>query len=253
MEDIGGAQICKTNLACIVNAYSFIVIKDVKYTAQKIRELAKSNSCLGSALVAPEGVNLSFSGLNEKVRSLTKSIWKLLRPKEVIEHFTYCPFEPFSKLKVMIKEEIVKLNVHGIDMQGARGEYITPGQWEEFIAQEDVMTIDTRNNYEYLEGRFARAIDPATETFNEFPAWAQANIEKLRRTRVAMYCTGGIRCEKASAYMVQKLGLRQVYQLQGGILEYLRQKAEEDQSWSGECFVFDGRSAVNRSLKAKAM
>lgn len=232
-------------LVCIANAYSFTEIENVNEVASKLRLLAKDQ--MGSILVAKEGINCSLLGVEHKLRHVLQQIWYVIGAKRYIAHFSHSTFDPFSKFKVIIKDEIVKMGRGSFS--NIEAEYVQPSAWEEFISQDEIIVVDTRNTYECAEGKFQNAIEPMTETFQEFPAWAEANIEKLRNKKVAMYCTGGIRCEKASRYLKSQFGLEQIYQLEGGILGYLKERAKEDQSWIGNCFVFDDRILLDRRLQ----
>lgn len=236
------------NLVKIVNAYSFTEIGCANTIAEKLRILAKEHLAMGSILVAGEGINCSLSGVEKRLEALMASIWALIGAKEYITHFSSSNFDPFSKLKVMVKDEIVKMGQGNLNPAHGKGSYVSPDAWEEFTLQGNLLLVDTRNSYECLEGKFRNAVEPMTTTFKEFPTWAKANLGKLRSKKVAMYCTGGIRCEKASAYLCQTLGLEHVYQLEGGILGYLKERSDVDQSWIGNCFVFDDRTLLDRKL-----
>jgi UPF0176 protein len=155
---------------------------------------------------------------------------------------------PFYRMKVKLKKEIVTMGISGIDPNRAVGTYVKPSDWNALLSDPEVLLIDTRNDYEYAIGTFRGAIDPHTTTFREFPAFVRGQLDPRRHKKVAMFCTGGIRCEKASAFMLQE-GFEEVYHLQGGILKYLEEVAEEESLWQGECFVFDNRVAVNHHLE----
>jgi UPF0176 protein len=155
---------------------------------------------------------------------------------------------PFSRCKVKLKNEIVTMGVSNIDPNKSVGTYVEPQDWNELISDPDVLTVDTRNEYEVKIGSFKGAINPHTKTFREFPDYAQREIDPQKHKKVAMYCTGGIRCEKSTAYM-KSLGFEEVYHLQGGILKYLEEVPSADSLWQGECFVFDERVAVNHDLE----
>jgi UPF0176 protein len=153
-------------------------------------------------------------------------------------------------MKVKIKDEIVTMGVGSIDVSQQSGQYVEPKDWDEFIRREDVMVIDARNNYEISIGKFANSVDPGTDSFRQFPAWADELYSRngdSSNTKIAMYCTGGIRCEKATAYM-KELGFEEVYHLKGGILKYLEEVISQDILWEGECFVFDDRVSLKHGL-----
>ena len=154
---------------------------------------------------------------------------------------------PFRKMKVRLKREIVTLGQPNVDPRTAVGQYVEPANWNDLIRSPDVTVIDTRNEYEVAIGTFEGAISPQTERFGEFPEWWEANEERFQNQRIAMYCTGGIRCEKATNYLIGR-GVREVYHLKGGVLKYLEQIPENGSAWRGECYVFDGRVSVGHGL-----
>ena len=163
--------------------------------------------------------------------------------------FSTAPSQAFLRMKVRLKKEIVTMGKPGINPAHATGTYVEPSDWNRLVDDPDVMVIDTRNVYETAIGSFDGAVDPQTDSFREFPAWAQSLAQAGDRPRkLAMFCTGGIRCEKASALM-QQMGFEEVYHLKGGILKYLEEIPAEDSRWQGECFVFDGRVAVDHDLR----
>jgi UPF0176 protein len=157
------------------------------------------------------------------------------------------PAQPFGRMKVRLKREIVTMGVPGVDPRAHVGRYVAPGDWNALISDPEVAVIDTRNAYEVAIGTFEGAIDPGTRAFRDFPAWWQANRERFHNRRVAMFCTGGIRCEKATNWVMSQ-GAAEVFHLQGGILKYLEEMPEEQSLWRGECFVFDGRVSVGHGL-----
>ncbi len=155
---------------------------------------------------------------------------------------------PFRKMKVRLKREIVTMGQPNVDPRAAVGRYVEPAHWNQLIRSPDVSVIDTRNSYEVAIGTFEGSINPATERFGEFPDWWEENESRLRSTRIAMFCTGGIRCEKATNYLIGR-GIRDVYHLRGGILKYLEEISESESAWRGECYVFDGRVSVRHGLE----
>jgi UPF0176 protein len=160
---------------------------------------------------------------------------------------SYCDKDPFYRSKVKLKKEIVTIGVVGVDPNKQAGTYVSPVDWNTLIADPDVLLIDTRNDYEVALGTFEGAADPGTSSFGEFPKFVGENLDPARHRKVAMFCTGGIRCEKASSYM-QSQGFREVYHLKGGILKYLEEVPKEQSKWQGDCFVFDHRVAVGQGL-----
>ena len=155
---------------------------------------------------------------------------------------------PFYRIKVKLKKEIVTLGVPDIDPRSFSGIRVDPQQWNKLINDPEVLVIDTRNHYEYLIGTFRNAVSPETNSFSDFPRYVKQTLDPMRHKKIAMFCTGGIRCEKASAYLLQQ-GFHKVYQLRGGILRYLEETAPDENLWNGECFVFDSRVAVNEKLE----
>jgi UPF0176 protein len=228
--------------------YSFVHIESPEILLPKILLLAKRKYVKGTVIIAHEGVNGSISGSRENVERVIEEIKSLIKPKEFSAKINYCENHPFSRVKVKIKPEIVSLKYDGLDVDRFRGQYICSEDWDEFISSEDVITIDTRNKYETKVGTFKNAIDPYTETFREFPEWVQQNMDNLTGKKIAMFCTGGIRCEKSTA-LLKQMGVQDVYHLKGGILQYLEDTQNKNNMWQGECFVFDDRGAVAPDLK----
>ena len=161
---------------------------------------------------------------------------------------SYDDHMPFYRMKVKLKREIVTMGVEGIDPNQRVGTYVAPRDWNSLVNDPDVVLIDTRNQYEYDIGTFKGALDPHTANFREFPDFVRNNLDPARQKKVAMFCTGGIRCEKASAFMLKE-GFEEVYHLEGGVLKYLEEVPREESTWEGECFVFDNRVAVNHELE----
>ena len=212
---------------------------------QSIYDCCAENNVLGTLLLADEGINGTISGtrsgLETAVAFLVQSGYDALELK-----YSHAKQDPFLRLKVLWKTEIVTLG-QDVDPCMLVGEYVETSDWNDLIAQEDVLLIDTRNNYEYELGTFKGAENPNTECFREFPRYV-AGIDRSRYKRVAMFCTGGIRCEKASSYMLKE-GFEEVYHLKGGILKYLEEVAVAHSLWQGDCFVFDRRVAVGHGLE----
>ena len=214
---------------------------------QKLQELGIS----GTLLLAREGINGTVAGNNAAIDRLlsfmtTDPLWQgRLRNLEVKKSYT--DEQPFARCKVKLKREIVTMGITDIDPNKSVGTYVKPADWNELISDPDVITVDTRNNYEIQIGTFKGALNPHTNTFREFPDYAQRELDPQKHKKVAMYCTGGIRCEKSTAYM-KSMGFDEVYHLQGGILKYLEEVPQEESMWEGECFVFDERVAVDHDL-----
>lgn len=224
--------------------YQFKKIVMSESMRQQVYETCRAQKVLGTLLMGNEGINGTISGersgLVQVIATLQAMGFDQLELK-----YSYAEETPFLRLKVIWKKEIVTL---GLDVDPCQlvGEYVSPKDWNALISQEDILLIDTRNNYEYELGTFKGAVNPDTESFREFPRFC-ATIDREKYQRVAMFCTGGIRCEKASSYMLS-LGFEKVYHLRGGILQYLEEISKEDSLWEGSCFVFDRRVALTHGL-----
>ena len=228
--------------------YKFVTLED--FEALKPPYLAKMNelNIKGSLLLAREGINGTISGTRENLSSFLKYLRSDPRLVDLPYKESYAFDEPFHRAKVNLKREIVTMGVPDVDPNLIVGTYVKPDQWNELISDPNTILVDTRNDYEYRIGSFKGAVNPNTEAFREFPQWIEDHSEELKaKKNVAMFCTGGIRCEKASSYM-KSLGYEQVYHLQGGILKYLEEVDEQSSMWDGECFVFDERVSVGHNL-----
>jgi len=228
--------------------YKFTRLDDFEEIQDPLKLFLDSLNIRGTLLLAREGVNGTIAGDNE---SIMKSLDYLQKDKRLVGleyKFSYSEKPPFKRLKVKLKKEIVTLGVSNIDPTFSSGTYVKPADWNELINDPDVVLIDTRNNYEFEIGSFKGSINPNTETFRQFPAYTKNNLEKYRDKKIAMFCTGGIRCEKSTAYLKSK-GFENVFHLQGGILKYLEEVKEDESLWEGECFVFDDRVAVKHNLE----
>lgn len=202
----------------------------------------------GTLLLASEGINGTVAG--ERVAIDRLLLW--LNQQPGLDNLVYkCSFDeqmPFYRTKVKLKKEIVTMGVEGIDPLKVVGTYVKPKDWNELISDPDVLLVDTRNKYEVQIGTFKNAVNPETDTFREFPDYVKAHLDPSKHKKVAMFCTGGIRCEKSTAYLKEQ-GFDEVYHLEGGVLKYLEEIKQEQSMWEGECFVFDNRVAVNHSLE----
>ena len=228
--------------------YKFTSLDDFEEIQGPLKIFLESLNIRGTLLLAKEGVNGTISGDND---SIMKSLDYLQKDERLVGleyKFSYSEKPPFKRLKVKLKKEIVTLGLSNIDPIFSSGTYVKPADWNELINDPDVVLIDTRNNYEFEIGSFKGSINPNTETFREFPAYTKNNLEKYRDKKIAMFCTGGIRCEKSTAYLKSK-GFENVFHLQGGILKYLEEINEDESLWEGECFVFDDRVAVKHNLE----
>jgi UPF0176 protein len=235
--------------------YKFVHLTEPEATAQRLRELCQG--LLGSILVAQEGVNGMLSGSTAQLDSIEHAMQTDTALQGALAGMVFkrtaCITAPFKRLKIHAKREIVPLGVEGVDAPGRIDEIhandVSPREWRELIRRPDVVLLDNRNSFEYRLGRFAGAVDPGVVNFRDFPEYVQAHAEEWKQAgkTVAMYCTGGIRCEKSSVWM-QDMGLK-VAQLQGGILNYFKEMPDAEKDWQGECFVFDNRVALDTKLQ----
>ncbi len=220
----------------------FIAAKD------PLKQFCDDQELKGTILLADEGINSTISGSRNSLDNLYQYLNDNLGiDLDNIKEST-CAHKPFGKMKVRLKEEIVTLRAGKIDVNGTKGEYIEPKDWDEFISRDDVVLIDTRNNYEINLGTFEGAIDPETKNFRDFPAWLEGNKERLSGKKVAMCCTGGVRCEKSTAFMKRE-GFDEVYHLKGGIINYFQETGNKDGKWRGKLFVFDDRFIIDEQLE----
>ena len=228
--------------------YKFVTLDDFHELREPLLDACREAGTCGTLLLAREGINGTIAGSRagiDRVLSYLRSDPRLadLEHKESVDEDM-----PFYRMKVKLKKEIVTMGVPDIDPNEAVGTYVSPGDWNELLSDPEVLLIDTRNDYEYGIGSFRGAIDPRTTTFREFPEFVRTHLDPRKQKKVAMFCTGGIRCEKASAFMLKE-GFEEVYHLQGGILKYLEEVPEQESIWEGECFVLDNRVAVNHRLE----
>ena len=227
--------------------YRFARFERYQSLKAPLAEFCCARGIRGTLILAHEGINGTVAGTREAIAELIAHLetWPEFSGAEV--KYSHAEKMPFYRMKVRLKAEIVTMRQDGIDPLLAAGTYVAPKDWNALIADEDTILIDTRNDYEVKIGTFKGAIDPNTKAFTEFPAWVEAHRQELEGKKVAMFCTGGIRCEKASAF-VKGLGINEVFHLQGGILKYLEEVPQEDSRWEGECFVFDERVSVGHGL-----
>jgi len=228
--------------------YKFVRLDDFEEIQDPLKLFLESLNIRGTLLLAKEGINGTISGDKDNILKAIDHLQSDRRFRELEIKYSYSKKPPFKRLKVKLKKEIVTLGVSDIDPKNSNGTYVKPSDWNELINDPDVILVDTRNNYEFEIGSFRGSINPHTETFREFPSYTKNNLEKYRDKKIAMFCTGGIRCEKSTAYLKSK-GFKNVFHLQGGILKYLEEVNEEESLWEGECFVFDDRVAVKHNLE----
>ena len=232
--------------------YKFVSLPNYADLQAPIHAACDAHHIKGTLLLAAEGINGTIAGLPDDI----KAVLQFLRTDALfegrfadLEHKeSYADEHPFYRMKVKLKKEIVTMGVPSVNPNNTVGTYVKPEDWNALIADPDVIVLDTRNDYEVHIGTFKGAVNPETTTFREFPEYVAQNLDKNKHKKVAMFCTGGIRCEKASSYMLEQ-GFEEVYHLQGGILKYLETVPEEQSLWQGECFVFDQRVAVKHGLE----
>jgi UPF0176 protein len=232
----------------VVSFYRFIDVADPQMLRDELQSLCCEQALLGTVLVASEGFNGSLAGNRAAINQVLA--WLKARvgvSEELDARWTESEEPPFRRLRVRVKKEIVTLGRPDILPHRQTGQHVPPARWNALLENPDILLIDTRNHYEHEVGTFPGAIDPGNDSFREFPEFAKELAATTRDRPLAMFCTGGIRCEKASALMLE-LGFNEVYQLEGGILNYLETVTADDNRWDGECFVFDTRVAVDRDL-----
>lgn len=232
----------------IAALYKFVPLHDHAELRTPIFERADAAGIRGTLLLAAEGINGTIAGPEAGMRSFLAWLREDPRFADLNHKESWTDDMPFLRLKVRLKKEIVTMGVPGVDPNALVGTYVQPKDWNALISDPDVVLIDTRNDYEVEIGTFQGAVDPKTDSFTDFPAWSKQAPELQGKTRVAMFCTGGIRCEKASSYLLSQ-GVKEVYHLQGGILKYLEEVPQNESMWEGECFVFDRRVSVDHDLQ----
>jgi len=227
--------------------YHFVTLDNYKELRQPLLDFMLEHEIKGTLLLAHEGINGTVAGSQKSIDALLNWLKSDTRLSDLRHKSSYDEKMPFYRTRVKLKKEIVTMGVQGIDPNHVVGTYVKPEDWNDLISDPDVTLVDTRNAYETAIGTFKNAIDPETETFREFPEYVKQNLKPEKHKKVAMFCTGGIRCEKSTAYLKEQ-GFDEVYHLQGGILKYLETIPQEDSLWEGECFVFDNRVSVDHAL-----
>jgi len=231
--------------------YHFVSLKNYAELRQPLLDVMLKNDVKGTLLLAHEGINGTVAGSQRAIDTLIQWLKTDTRFSALKHKVSYDDNMPFYRTRVKLKKEIVTMGVKNIDPNQIVGTYVKPEDWNALISDPDVTLIDTRNEYETSIGTFKNAIDPKIDTFREFPDYVKNNYDTNKHKKIAMFCTGGIRCEKSTAY-VKELGFENVYHLQGGILKYLEKIPQEESMWQGECFVFDNRVSVNHELQKGA-
>ena len=237
----------KSNKVVIATLFKFVRLPDFRELRQPLLERCQALAVKGTVLLAHEGINATIAGSREGIDAILDYLRAQPRFADLAHKEARADECPFYRMKVKLKQELVALGVQGIDPERGSGRHVEPEQWNECISRPDTLVLDVRNRYESDIGSFRNAVALQTETFREFPAYVEKYLDADEHVRIAMFCTGGIRCEKASAFLLSQ-GFRDVVQLQGGILNYLEKTDREESLWDGECFVFDGRVAVNHEL-----
>ena len=228
--------------------YKFVTIDEPETLRASVATACAENGILGTILIAHEGINATVSASQEAINAFVVWLESDVRFESLAVKMSNAQSAPFKRMKVRVKPEIVTFGVAGVSPSGQAGTYVAPDAWNALIQDPDVVVIDTRNAYEVAIGTFDGAIDPKTDAFSDFPDYVARHLNPAQHKRVAMFCTGGIRCEKASSYLLSK-GFPEVYHLEGGILKYLETVPEEASLWRGECFVFDGRVALQHGVE----
>lgn len=252
--------ICKGNIMTTINndvnkdaylvcaLYKFVTLANYKDMREPLRLFMESRHIRGTILLALEGVNGTVSGPQEAIDELISYLNQDARMAPISHKFSWHQEQPFYRTKVKLKKEIVTMGIEGIDPRETAGTYVSAKDWNALVSDPEVTVIDTRNDYEIEIGTFKNALNPKTDSFREFPDYVTKELDPKKHKKVAMFCTGGIRCEKSTAYLKEQ-GFDEVYHLKGGILQYLEDVPKSDSLWEGDCFVFDNRVAVNHNLE----
>ena len=232
----------------ITTFYQFADLPDFEEWKRQLEELGEKEQVLGTVILGKEGINATLSGPEDGVRTFMSFIRADKRFADMPSRSTFTSRQTFYRLRVVIRDEIVTLGVPGINPSEVVGKYVEPEDWNALIDDPDVLLVDTRNDYEVELGTFKGALDPDTQNFSEWPDFVKDYLKKSPKRKIAMFCTGGIRCEKASSHLLQN-GFEEVYHLKGGILNYLEKIGPEESLWEGECFVFNHQVSVTHGLK----
>jgi len=238
------------NEILVAALYKFVEINDLLLLKDNLYNICEENNIMGTILIADEGINGTISGKHNEIKETISSLTSDDRFSNIEIKYSSTDKQPFHRMKVRLKKEIVTIGLPEINPNKKVGRYVKPEDWNELISDPNVVVIDTRNKYETKIGSFHNAVDPETSSFREFPDWVKKfkNSEDNKNKKIAMFCTGGIRCEKASSLMKEE-GFKDVYHLQGGILKYLEKVDKENSLWNGECFVFDQRVCLTDELE----
>jgi UPF0176 protein len=232
----------------VATFYLFTPLEDPASMRKGIEDSCCANEVLGTILLANEGINATIAGPRSGVLAIIDELKKDPRLADLTWQKSNARSQPFQRMRVRLKKEIVTLGVPGIDPHRSAGTYVEPEDWNSLISEPDMLVIDTRNDYEVAIGSFENAVNPGVDSFSELTDWLDDRIKVGEQPRVAMFCTGGIRCEKSTALLKER-GIEEVHHLRGGILNYLRSVPESESKWNGACFVFDERVAVGHGLE----
>ena len=228
--------------------YRFATFPEYESLREPLKQCMLDNDVRGTLLLAAEGINGTIAGSRAGIDAVLAFLERDTRFADLGPKESFAAENPFYRTKVKLKREIVTMGVEDIDPKKIVGTYVEPSEWNALISDPEVLLLDTRNKYEVEIGTFESAVNPETDSFREFPDYVKNNLDPAKHKKVAMFCTGGIRCEKSTAYLREQ-GFDEVYHLKGGILNYLQEVPEEETLWRGECFVFDNRVTVNHKLE----
>ena len=242
------SSVSTTGAITICALYKFVRLEQYLELRDPLLAKMASLDVKGTLLLAAEGINGTIAGTQTNIEQVLAFLQAQPNLDAIVHKESFSDVNPFHRTKVKLKKEIVTMGIEGIDPNKVVGTYVKPKDWNALISDPEVLLVDTRNDYEVEIGTFKHALNPDTETFREFPKYVKDNLDKNKHKKVAMFCTGGIRCEKSTAYLKEQ-GFEEVYHLEGGILKYLEEVPSEETLWQGECFVFDGRVAVNHDLE----
>ncbi len=236
----------------VVAFYKFFDIYNLSAFNELLESAFENTSVKGTVLIANEGVNGTISGQRNEISKILKKLWSTSQLWDLSPKYSFAIKNPFFRMKIKLKKEIVTLGIDNVSPNTVVGTYIKPENWNQFISDDNVLIIDTRNDYEVSIGTFEKAANPKIKNFREFPEWVSKKLltqgPEIKNKKVAMFCTGGIRCEKSTSYL-KSIGFNDVYQLEGGILNYIEKIPEDESKWNGSCFVFDYRVSLNHGLK----
>lgn len=235
------------NSCIVVTMYKFVSLPDYRQMRRKILDYCMANNIRGTILLAEEGINGTIAGQRDNIDAVLDFLETDTRLSDMDYKVSYYDEIPFYRMKVKARKEIVTMGIPEISPARKNGQKVNANGWNRLVNDPDVIVIDTRNHYEYEIGTFKNAVSPHTDTFTEFPGYVRKHLSSCKKKKIAMFCTGGIRCEKATSYLLEQ-GFTSVFHLDGGILKYLEQVKPEDNLWQGDCFVFDNRVAVDKHL-----